>query len=252
MRAPASALPPVLALAAALGCRSLPEGRPGPEADALARRMIASVDGPAWNQTRAVRWVFAGKNRHLWDRGRNLAEVKWSEHRVLLRLSDRTGRAWHKGTERSGPEREAALKEAYAKWVNDAFWLNPVVKAFDDGTIREKLPDEDGQTRLLVRYQSGGLTPGDAYLWQLQDDRPVAWRMWTSNLPVKGMRASWEGWQKLSTGAWVATRHETAIFDLELTEVEGFAVFPPHDAPDPFAPLFEATPATARVAPQRP
>ena len=90
-----------------------------------------------------------------------------------------------------------------------------------------------------MEYTSGGLTPGDAYLWQLgEDGLPSAWRMWTSNLPRGGMRASWESWVELATGARVATRHELALGRVDITDLDGAATLGELEpGPDPFAAL---------------
>ena len=81
-----------------------PAGEAGPAAEALAARLEAAVNLPAWRRTGAVRWTFAGVNEHLWDRRRGLARVVSSERRVLLRLKDQRGRAWRGETELSGAE----------------------------------------------------------------------------------------------------------------------------------------------------
>ena len=102
-----------------------PEGAPGPEADALARRIQAAVDVEAWERTAAVRWNFADRYEHLWDRRRQLARVKWEETVVWLDLTTKEGVAKQGGETLAGPAAEAALEKAYARWINDAFWLNP-------------------------------------------------------------------------------------------------------------------------------
>lgn len=215
--------------------RPRPAGERGPEAEALARRMIDAVDGAAWERTGAVRWTFAGQHQHLWDRRRGLARVRWGDVEVLLHAGRPVGRAW-RGDARVGGEAEQALvRKAHEAWINDSFWLNPVVKAFDPGTQRARTGDA-----LLVSYTSGGSTPGDAYLWELgPDGRPIAWRMWVSILPLGGVRATWEGWTQLDTGAWVSTDHRIlGAIPLRLTDVAGAATLDALEpGPDPFARL---------------
>ena len=185
-----------------------PEGRPGPEADALARTMEAAVDKAAWDRTGAVRWTFFERNQYVWDRSRGLVEVRWGESRALLRIADQTGRAWSEGVEQTGEDAEQALRRAYKLWVNDSFWMNPVVKLFDPGVERSLVTLEDGRDALLASYTSGGVTPGDAFLWiPGPDGLPVAWRMWVRVIPIGGIETTWDGWVELSTGAKIATQH---------------------------------------------
>lgn len=219
-----------------------PSGTPGPAADALARKMQRAVNHEAWERTGAVRWVFGGKHRLLWDRERGLVEVRWEDERVALRLSDKSGLVFHAGIARGASERE--LEAAYRYFINDAFWLNPIATLFNQGTVRELVPLEDGSEGLLVRYESGGVTPGDAYLWHLNEDGlPLAWKMWVSIIPVGGVGASWEGWQTLETGAKIATEHKLGPRGVTLTEVDGAETLAElTGGADPFAPLFGERP----------
>lgn len=188
-----------------------PEGRPGPEADALARSMEDAVDKEAWDRTDVVRWSFFDEHHYVWDKSRGLVELRWGESRALFRTADRTGRVWSDGTEQAGEDLEQALRTAYSYWVNDSFWLNPVVKLFDPGVERALVKLENGRDGLLVTYTSGGVTPGDAYLWiPGPDSLPEAWRMWVQIIPIGGIETTWEGWVDLSTGAKIATQHEAA------------------------------------------
>jgi len=202
-----------------------PEGKPGPEADALARSMEAAVDAEAWKRTNAVRWSFFERHHYVWDRARGLVELRWGNSRALFRTDDQTGRVWNKGVEQTGADVKEALRAAYAYWINDSFWLNPVVKLFDPGAERALVKLDDGRNAVLVSYTSGGVTPGDAYLWiPGPDGLPEAWRMWVQVIPIGGIETSWEGWIELSTGAKVATQHEawgrlmTFISDVEGAE----------------------------------
>ena len=96
---------------------------------------------------------------------------------------------------------------------------------FDEGVERSLVELEDGRDALLVSYTSGGVTPGDAFLWiPGPDGMPAAWRMWAQVIPVGGIEVTWEGWKELSTGAKVSTEHEgwgrlmTFITDVEGAE----------------------------------
>jgi hypothetical protein len=228
-----------LALAAPAAAERRPVGIPGPEAEALARRMLAAVNEPAWQSTGAVRWSFRGNRDHLWDRDRGLARVRWGRVEVMVDLTRREGVAFENGRRVEGDKAAALVAKAFARWTNDSFWLNPLAKMFDAGTRRGLVRLEDGSAALLVEYTSGGLTPGDAYLWRLgPDDLPVSWKMWTSNLPKGGTRASWESWVELETGARIATRHKLALGSVEIGDLAGaanLALLEP--GADPFAAL---------------
>lgn len=230
-----------------------PRGTAGPEADMMAQRLLEAVNDAAWTRTGAVRWTFRGDREHLWDRHRSLARVRWDKIEVLLDLTRRTGLASRNGDPVNGPRGDRLVEKAYAHWINDSFWLNPVSKIFDTGTERSVVEFGEGQRGLLVEYTSGGLTPGDAFLWiPGPAGLPTEWRMWTSNLPVGGTRASWEGWQTLSTGALVATRHKLRLGRVDLADVAGtedLAGLMP--GPDPFSALV-ASKSGPRTIPRRP
>jgi hypothetical protein len=216
-----------------------PSLTPGPDAEARAQRMVRAVDGDAWARTGAVRWRMPGR-AHLWDRQRGLARVEWSDTRVLLDVHSRRGKAWQGGHELSdGAALQQKLDKAYALWINDSFWLNPVPKAFDDGTSRATAT-VDGKPALMVSYAAGGLTPGDRYLWILDDDgRPTRWRVYVKILKlIPGLEFSWEGWTRISTGAWIATVHRALGIDVvavrDLAGAPSLAELEPND---PFAPI---------------
>ena len=190
-------------------------------------------------QTAAVQWTFPRGHAHLWDRTRNLSRVRWDDIEVLQHLDRRQGLAWENGSQVTGPRQRELVAQAWAHFANDSFWLAAPFKARDEGTTRS-WATVDGVSGALVQYGTGGVTPGDAYLWILgEDGRPTHWRMWVSIIPVGGVRVTWEGWTQLSTGAWVATSHE---FDpiplrLELEDVAAAASVRELVGDDPFIPL---------------
>lgn len=252
-----------LALAAVVGAcglggwllhEDLPTGPPGARADALAARVEAAVDRDAWERTGAVRWTFFG-HAHLWDRERELHRVRWDGKEVLLRFADRGGRAWVDGVEVTGERRRALLDDAHAFWINDSFWLNPLVKLFDEGVTRRIVTEANGSEALLVTYAAGGRTPGDSYLWRVGDDGlPTAWKMWVSVLPIGGVEVSWEAYRTLGSGARVATLHRGGPFAFEITDVAGEATLRElvGTDPDPFAPIVEEELAATARAPGSP
>jgi hypothetical protein len=232
-----------------------PVGTPSAEADAMAAALMASVNADKWAETGAVRWTFAGRNRHLWDRARGLARVTSGSTVTWLRLADRTGVVQEGGAVVSGPAAEKQLERAWAAWVNDSFWMMGPAKLMDPGTTRALVTLEDGLKGLMVSYGEGGVTPGDAYVWiPGADGKPKEWRMWVKIIAVGGARSTWDAWQQLSTGPWVATRHTTQGLNSppvdDLAGASTLAALEP--GPDPFAPLLTAPAGTGASAASQP
>ena len=200
----------------------LPDYTTGPEADSLATDMLSAVGYEQWLKTNALTFTFAGRHHYLWDKTRNFARVEWGSNKVLIDLSKQTGVATQEGEPLRGEELEKAVQKAWSMWCNDSFWFCAPYKCFDPGTLRGLVKAEDGSSQLLVKYTSGGVTPGDAYLWILDENmRPTGWKMWTSIIPVGGVYSSWENWTNLKTGALIAQTHSTSSFTLEITDVQG-------------------------------
>ena len=236
------AVPVVITVAIAVACGTISEPRPvgaaGKNADDLAQAMMRGVDVDAWERTKAVTWNFGGRRTHLWDRERNYDLYKKGDREVLLRIWDKTGVARDGDHVLTGEDATKALQEAWESWVNDSFWLNAPAKCFDEGTQRFVVRDDAGREHLLVSYSSGGVTPGDAYLWTLDEGRPTSWKMWTQIIPIGGVKTTWDRWQQLATGAWISTLHEFSTRTLELTEVRGAATLVELvPGADPFAAL---------------
>jgi len=229
----------VLVLAVFLWVRAvsepLPDGAQGQQADELVRKMDRSLACEGWDVTGVVAWTFRGKHHHLWDRKRQLLRTDAGSLRVYLDLTSREGRAFEDGNELEGAKLDRALEKAWSWYINDSFWLNPFCAMLGEGMQRSILSERE----FLVTYPSGGVTPGDSYAIRLDEQyRPEAWRMWVSILPIGGLEASWEGWKRLPTGAWISERHAIGPLSLEL-EVRGAAsvevLFP--EEMDPFGPL---------------
>lgn len=190
------------------------------EADELAKQMLLAVNDSAWQQTKAISWNFRGARKHIWDKDRNYHLATWGDYVVWMDLATQKGIAEKEGVRLTGEDLEEALALSWKRWCNDAFWLNPITKIFDEGTTRS-IVTVAGQKGLMVSYSSGGVTPGDAYVWLLDEqNRPIAWKLWVSLIPIGGIQTSWDGWQQLPTGAWVSTQHDVGPLSLLLTDIK--------------------------------
>lgn len=200
--------------------KKLPEAKEGPEAEALAEKMMKAVNCAAWDTIGAISWDFAGMNQHLWDKKRHYAQVEWGEGmRAIVDINKRTGKAYKNGEELSGEEAAMAVETAWKFWVNDSYWLNAPCKIMDGGTRRGIVEMENGTSGLLVSYDSGGATPGDKYLWELDENgKPLSYSMWVSILPIGGISFSWENWQSYE-GSLIASTHEGA-FSLQIVDIK--------------------------------
>lgn len=217
----------------------LPKGKEGAEAEALAQKMLNAVNVDAWDRTNYVEWTFVGLHEYVWDKKRHLVEVRWSDNRVLLNPTTMKGKIYKDGKEQA-PD-QAMLETAYSYFINDAFWMNGFVQIRNGSPELRTVDLEDGTQGLLVTYPTGGVTPGDSYLWILDDTGlPKAWKMWVGILPIGGIEVTWENWETFSTGAKVAKSHDAGLKDIALTGVRAYQTYQEggYDK-DIFAPILE-------------
>lgn len=195
--------------------KPLPEGQKGEAAEALADEMLIAVNDSAWLATPVVRWNFKNMHQFIWDKERNFTRVSWDNYDIYVNLSDKSGVAFVKGKQVKDSTATAEfVNKAYGYWVNDSFWLNPITKIRDKGTTRALVDLKDlNTTGLLVSYSSGGLTPGDSYLWVVDNKskRPITVQMWVSIIPIGGVEFSWEEYVKTETGPVISTYHDGPI-----------------------------------------
>lgn len=200
---------------------SLPEGKTGPEAEALAQKMLTTLDKPAWDSLGYISWTFSGRNHYAWDKQNNVAQIVSGESKVVMNLDEIKGNAFSNGEALSGDEKDKAIQKAWANWCNDSFWLYAPYKIFDSGTTRSIVEREDGSKDLLISYQGGGVTPGDAYLWQFDDKgMPQAYKMWVDIIPIGGIKSTWENWKTLPGGGKIAQKHMLGPIDVSITNVK--------------------------------
>jgi hypothetical protein len=199
---------------------SKPESSPSTEADTLAKEMLNALNKEAFDTLKYLQFDFAGRHSYLWHKPSNTAIIKWEENKVIMQLDSQKSAVYISEKQVDGDEAKKLSDAAWSYWCNDSFWMLAPFKAFDAGTERS-IVNKDGEEGLMVSYKSGGVTPGDQYLWILNEDKiPVKYKMWVKIIPIGGTEATWEEWKTLKGGAKVSTLHKMKVFDLKMENVK--------------------------------
>jgi hypothetical protein len=211
------------------------QGAADPEAAALAARVLAALGGEAaWNDARFLRFGFAGRRQHAWDRvtGQHRVEGQSQEGEatvVVHDLDSREGRAWVDGAEVTGERAAELLENAYGAWVNDTYWLLMPYKLRDPGVTlaHAGTREVDGTAYevLHLSFAGVGLTPGDQY-WAYVHPESGQMDYWAFRLESMEADAEpslwrWADWQTHG-GIRLASRREQVGGDrvLELSPIE--------------------------------
>lgn len=226
-----------------------------PTAADIAGQVMQALGGKeAWDNTHFLRFTFAGRRTHHWDRwtGRHRLEGQSPEGQkyvVLHNLNTRQGEVWLDGKKAGEAAAKEWLERAYGAWINDTYWLLMPYKLQDPGVnlTYEGTEQLEGITydKLHLSFGNVGLTPGDeywawinrdthlmdrwAYLLQAQPGQerakePTAWR--------------WQGWQKYGDILLAPTRAQvTGDRKLELTDIAVYDTLPDSvfTSPEPVA-----------------
>ena len=199
---------------------SLPSGTPGKEADELAEKMMSAIDKKAFDNTEILKWSFRDKHHYEWKKQEGLVNVSWDSILVTVNLND-----YSKSIGASPKLIETAIKF----FNNDSFWLIAPYKVFEDG-IERSIVKVDGKDALLIKYTSGGTTPGDSYLWILDENyAPVSFKMWTQIIPIGGVSATWNNLITADSGIKLPTSHTLSIFGYKINMGEVKAYNPNAD-----------------------
>ena len=200
----------------------LPTGIEGEKADTIAYKMLDALNYEAYKSTNTIEWTFKKRHHYKWNKSKNTCEVYWKEYKVSLDLNDNSkSKVYIHGFIIDSDLSDELIEKAINYFNNDSFWLVAPYKVFDDG-VERRLVKTENKDAVLVTYTSGGSTPGDSYLWLLDDnDKPKAFKMWTSILPIGGLEASWSDWTTTESGAQLPTFHKLLVLGLEITDIKG-------------------------------
>ena len=198
-----------------------PQGIEGEKADVLAIKMLEALNTEAYKNTDYLAWSFRNNHHYQWHKTKGRCKVTWSHFMVDLNLKNpKDSEVYVDRQLYRGEEKARLIKKALDLFNNDSFWLVAPYKVFDDGTKRELIETYDGKQALLVTYTAGGSTPGDSYLWHLDDDfKPKSFQMWVDIIPIGGLEASWNHWKETSTGALLPTHHDLLFFSIALNNI---------------------------------
>ncbi|WP_158849052.1 hypothetical protein [Algibacter sp. L1A34] len=200
----------------------LPTGTKGKQADELAKNMLRALDFEAYKNTDYIEWTFKNRHHFKWQKNENKCDVFWKDYRVALDLNNLSlSKAYIHGFVTDNEIADELKEKALNYFNNDSFWVVAPYKVFDSGTERRLVKLTNNKSGLLITYNSGGSTPGDSYLWLLDDNfKPTAFKMWTSILPIDGLEASWRDWKTTETGALLPTFHQLLFLGLEIDHLK--------------------------------
>jgi len=201
----------VTILATVLYCfaknESLPSGTPGKEAEELAEKMMSAINKRAFDHTEILEWSFKGKHHYVWKKQQGLVDVSWDSISVTVNLND-----YSKSIGTSSELIETAINF----FNNDSFWLIAPYKVFDDG-VERSIVKVNNKDALLIKYTLGGTTPGDSYLWILDENYvPVSFKMWTQIIPIGGVSATWNDFITSGSGIKLPTSHTLSLFGIKI------------------------------------
>lgn len=200
---------------------SLPEGTKGKEADELALKMVKAMNKEAFESTEVLEWTFRGAHQYKWRKQEGLVEVSWDNNKVILNLNN--------NSKSTGGDAKL-VQTALDYFNNDSFWLVAPYKVFDEG-VERSIVKHEGKDALMVKYTSGGTTPGDSYLWILDSTyMPTSYKMWTKIIPIGGVSATWNNMITSESGIKLPTTHKLSLLGAEIDMGEVKAYNPNADA----------------------
>jgi plastocyanin len=188
----------------------------------MANDLWKASGGENWAKVKELNFTFVveqeGKTlfsaQHAWNVSAGTDEVKWKdkqgkEHQVTANLT--------------APAPDDESKTAYARWVNDSYWLMAPLKIRDHGVKVEAGGTKDIKgvacETVRLKFDSVGLTPTDQYVFYIDPKTklPVAW----DYIPASGdgMQATWEKFQSFG-GLTLATEHNFTGKTIKLADIK--------------------------------
>ena len=191
----------------------------------IAKSMMTAMGGlDNWNRAHFVRYDFKvtikGKqvvNRsHLWDKatGRYRIDGVTKDGKptvALFSVATQQGSAWVAGKKLEGAESAKAVKDAYAAYINDMYWLSMPWKWLDMGVnlkyLGPKTLGKESYDVVELTFGKVGLTPGDMYHAYVSPKSHLM-EHWEYTLQ-SGAKGSWDWQYAAAGGVKLAKNHTT-------------------------------------------
>ncbi len=187
------------------------------KAQQLAKEVWQASGGENWSGVKQIRFTFIveenGKElahaEHDWNVAAGTDRVQWKGKDVTVNIYE--------------PAADEEAKAAYARWVNDAYWLLAPLKVLDKGvTLTAEGPKEkEGvmSETLRLSFAGVGLTPGDQYLLYI-DPRTKLVRAWDYiPKPENVLHGTWDKYERFG-GLNLSTEHKFAGKVIRFTNIE--------------------------------
>jgi len=194
-----------------------------PKADALANKILKTIKHESYKKTRYIDWSFGGRRTYKWDKEKHIAEVSWGKTKVILHPNNLEKSTLYIDGKESIEGKEKLVKRAESSFNNDSFWLVAPHKLFEDGIIRT-LVKHEGKDALKVKYTTGGSTPGDSYIWILNEDfLPIKYLMNVPSMKMNQVPATWDEWFTTESGTLLPKNHTfSSGRKLSMGDVKGY------------------------------
>lgn len=188
-------------------------GQTDARARQIAENTIEAMGGmDAWNDQRYLVWDIFGET-HYWDKWNG--DFRWEADSltVLMNIESRTGDAWINGSKvRDAARTKQIIDRAYARWVNNSYWVIMPFKLLDPGVMLHYVGVDTsaaGQISDVIEltFDNVGLTPQNKYHVYVDRESGMIcqWEYYgNSHDPEPSIVNLWNDWKEYN-GVWMST-----------------------------------------------